>query len=252
LRAHLLQCCNNFKDPGVQHYGGDLFKATRDRVDDTFMKLPPPKPSKTKPPPPTTSTRSGSHTTTSSVSSYSYQPVNMSAYNSYSNVCFEGHCSVKMANKTVKQCQDIKKDDLVVSSNGTVSKVICVIKSLCKGNKADLVELQGGLLVTPWHPVRIGNVWKFPADIGVTKQRDCPAVYNFVLESGHVMIINDIECVTLGHGLKEPVVDHDYFGSDRVVSDLRKFDSWSHGIVELAPECIVRDQKTRHICGIKN
>jgi len=252
LRAHLLQCCNNFKDPGVQHYGGDLFKATRDRVDDTFMKLPPPKPSKTRPPPPTnTHSSTRSTTTSSSISSYSYQPVNMSAYNSYSNVCFEGHCLVKMANNTVKQCKDIKKDDLVMSSNGTLSKVICVIKSICKGNKADLVELQGGLIVTPWHPVRIGNVWKFPADIGVTKQRECPAVYNFVLESGHVMIINDTECVTLGHGLKEPVVDHEYFGTERVVSDLRKFDSWSYGIIELTPESIVRDQKTHHICGIK-
>jgi len=139
-----------------------------------------------------------------------------------------------------------------MSSNGTQSKVICVIISLCKGNKADLVELQGGLLVTPWHPVRIGNVWKFPANIGVPKERDCPAVYNFVLESGHVMIINDTECVTLGHGLKDSVVAHDYFGSDRVISDLKKLYGWSNGMIQLTPECIVRDQKTRHICGIKN
>ena len=28
-RAHLLQQCNNFKDPGVQAYGGELFAALR-------------------------------------------------------------------------------------------------------------------------------------------------------------------------------------------------------------------------------
>uniref|UniRef100_A0A7S3Y272 U-box domain-containing protein n=1 Tax=Heterosigma akashiwo TaxID=2829 RepID=A0A7S3Y272_HETAK len=44
-RAHLLQRCNNFKDPGVQRYGGALFAAERDAADALFCKLPPPKPS---------------------------------------------------------------------------------------------------------------------------------------------------------------------------------------------------------------
>ena len=44
-RAHQLQQCNNFKDPGIQQYGGELFKQLRDHADDLFCKLPPPKPS---------------------------------------------------------------------------------------------------------------------------------------------------------------------------------------------------------------
>merc|ERR1719164_266609 len=44
-RAHLLQQCNNFKDPGVQAYGGELFAALRAAANATFDKLPPPKPS---------------------------------------------------------------------------------------------------------------------------------------------------------------------------------------------------------------
>lgn len=43
--AHLAQQCNNFKDPGVQHYGGDLFGELRDKADDIFCGLPPPTPS---------------------------------------------------------------------------------------------------------------------------------------------------------------------------------------------------------------
>lgn len=43
--AHQLQQCNNFKDPGVQMYGGDLFDSVREHADETFNKLPPPKPS---------------------------------------------------------------------------------------------------------------------------------------------------------------------------------------------------------------
>ncbi|CAF4309999.1 unnamed protein product, partial [Rotaria sordida] len=43
-RAHLLQFCNNFKDPGVQHYGkGLLFSQIRDEMDDIFCNLPAPK-----------------------------------------------------------------------------------------------------------------------------------------------------------------------------------------------------------------
>lgn len=37
--------------------------------------------------------------------------------------------------------------------------------------------------------------------------------YNFVLESGHSMIVNNIPCISLGHGFQDPVAKHAYFGS---------------------------------------
>ena len=43
-RAHQQQQCNNFKDPGVQHYGGALFSAECDRGEAIFMALPAPTP----------------------------------------------------------------------------------------------------------------------------------------------------------------------------------------------------------------
>jgi len=49
--AHLSQTCNNFKDPGVQHYGGDLFQKLRDEADDIFISLPAPKPREVAPTP---------------------------------------------------------------------------------------------------------------------------------------------------------------------------------------------------------
>jgi len=61
--AHKMQQCNNFKDPGVQVYGGALFESIRDEADDQFNKLPPPKPS------------------LASRGSVSYAPVSMAAYN---------------------------------------------------------------------------------------------------------------------------------------------------------------------------
>lgn len=43
--AHMSQQCNNFKDPGVQAYGGKLFREERDKADELFNQLPAPKPS---------------------------------------------------------------------------------------------------------------------------------------------------------------------------------------------------------------
>jgi hypothetical protein len=43
--AHLAQICNNFKDPGVQQYGGELFQDLREQADDIFLALPAPTPS---------------------------------------------------------------------------------------------------------------------------------------------------------------------------------------------------------------
>jgi hypothetical protein len=43
--AHMLQQCNNFKDPGVQVYGGFLFKIIQEMADELFNELPAPKPS---------------------------------------------------------------------------------------------------------------------------------------------------------------------------------------------------------------
>jgi hypothetical protein len=45
-RAHVLQQCTNFKDPGVQIYATQKFSLLRDQSEDIFCKLPPPTPSR--------------------------------------------------------------------------------------------------------------------------------------------------------------------------------------------------------------
>jgi len=42
VRAHQLQLCINFMDPGLQGYGGQLFKSLRDEGDAVFIGMPPP------------------------------------------------------------------------------------------------------------------------------------------------------------------------------------------------------------------
>ena len=45
------------------------------------------------------------------------------------------------------------------------------------------------------------------------------------------MDVNGICCVTLGHGLKGENVEHDYFGTEKVVNDLKRFESFEAGFV---------------------
>jgi len=244
MGAHLNQQCNNFKDPGVQCYGGTLFLELRDQLDELFLKLPPPKPS-----------RSTSSSYSSSSSSHTSAPVNMSSYYNAGAPCFAGNCSVLMAHGNSKLISDIKKGDLVQTPTGIPAEVTCVIETKSTSGKMQLVYLpssksSSGLLITPWHPVRIGGVWKFPSDLGIPESYECPAVYNFVLSSEHVMIINDIECVTLGHGISGPVIGHAYFGSQNIIKDLQHMIGWAEGHVVLHSGCVKKDQKTGLVNGL--
>jgi len=244
VNAHLFQICNNFKDPGVQVYGGSLFQTLRDKADAVFIKLPPPKPK--------VSAKSSSSSSISNKSSSAPKaaPVSMKTYHSSSNPCFHGQCTVSMADGSSALVQNLKRGDLVSTPSGKAAEVLCVFKTICAGNVADLVELENNLLVTPYHPVRIQDQWTFPCNLSQPKKMTCDAVYSFILKDEHVMIINGTQCVSLGHNFTQEIVKHPYFGSQNVVEDLKKFKGWSDGLVQLQSGCLVRDP-TGLVCGLQ-
>jgi len=227
VNAHLLQVCNNFKDPGVQVYGGKLFGELRDRADDIFIKLPPPKPSYTP----------------------SAAPVPMYTYHNSGNSCFYGECRVHTANNGWKSVRLVQKGDMVLTSSGKLVEVVCVVKNLCN-SVADLVELEGGLILTPYHPINVEGSWKFPIELAKPSSRPCDAVYSFVLKEEHTIVINGVPCVTLGHHLQEDIVKHPYFGTDKIVEDLKAMNGWESGLIILPPNCLVRDSRTSLVCGL--
>ena len=243
LSAHSLQLTNNFKDPGVQHYAGPLFCDIRDMADDIFIKLPLPTPSNRVYP-----SRGGV--------SQSSIPVNMSSYHNSGGTCFAGHCQVSMFGSSKsgkssksKRVDHIKKGDKVRCGMGGSATVICVLKTLLRNNKTNLVLLEGGLLVTPWHPIRLegSGKWQFPIQVGNCESFPCEAVYSFLLDSGHTMVISGVECICLAHGFnsssggeENEVVSHEYFGTDRVVDDLKQLYGWGDGLVVITPEYIKR------------
>lgn len=228
LRSHQLQICSNFKDPGMQNYGGSIFQKLRDEADDIFMTLPPPKPS-------------------GEMRGSSGAPIaSMRSYNNSAGPCFAPQSRVKMADGSFKPCEQLKKGDAVATTpNGRgTSKVRCVIKTLCENNESFMVRL-GDLLVTPYHPVRINGTWTFPIDLarGATIE-ECPAIYSFILESGHILIIDGIECIGLAHNIKDdPVATHEFFGTDMLIENLKPL-GLDSGLIVFNYNCCIRDTST--------
>eukprot|EP01104_Vermistella_antarctica_P019788 TRINITY_DN799_c0_g3_i2.p1 TRINITY_DN799_c0_g3~~TRINITY_DN799_c0_g3_i2.p1 ORF type:complete len:730 (-),score=183.45 TRINITY_DN799_c0_g3_i2:555-2744(-) len=234
VRAHQLQECNNFKDPGVQNYGGDLFTSLRDEADDIFVKLPPPKPSK----PVTKNTKTIR---------------NMSRYHTASGGCFAGHNLATMADGSLKRLDQIRKGDKVLGGD-----VLCVVETICKDGIADLVDIgDTGLEATAYHPIQWNGKWTFPVDVFEVKLRMCPAVYSFALTKGSAgdIIINGVPCVALAHGLndslpKDDVRRHDFWGTDNVLRALMDMPGGEEGHVTLHTGCLIRDQGTGLVCGL--
>ena len=82
---------------------------------------------------------------------------------------------------------------------------------------------------------------------------DCDVVYNFALDQGHTVSVNGVECVTLGHGFKDDVVRHAYYGSQRVIEDLRQLDFEQNctGVIEITEETLVRNRQTGLVSGLQ-
>ncbi len=248
VRAHQQQVCNNFRDPGVQHYGKQLFTQMRDKADDHYNNLPAPTP--------TATYRSSSANVTRSA----MRVATMASYNIHSGPCFHGDCLVKMFDGTSKKVSAIRKGDRVFTNNASQNyhensdKIETVLKTVFENGRAVLVELQGGWLGTQWHPVKIqeNDEWKFPCQINQGFERECQAVYSFLLENRNTIFINNIESATFAHGLTENnVISHQYFGSEEIVNNLMEHNGWSTGYITITPECIKRDMESGLVNYIK-
>eukprot|EP00729_Bicosta_minor_P013066 gene13066-5709_t len=151
--SHSLQICNNFKDPGVQVYGGPMFQELRDMADDIFCALPPPTPSRRRVPVQQFQARA------SAAASPRPAAIDMSRYHNRSAGCFDGDCLVTMAlgaaAADTKRVRDIRRGDKVMTAGGGAATVLCVVKTECPSGVAEMVQLPGGLKITPYHPVRL-------------------------------------------------------------------------------------------------
>jgi hypothetical protein len=81
----------------------------------------------------------------------------------------------------------------------------------------------------------------------------CEEVYNFALDQGHTVLVNNVECVTLGHGFQDDIVRHTYYGTQRVIKDLCRLDSEQNnsGIIEITEEALIRNRQTGLVSGLR-
>jgi len=238
--AHRLQQCNNFKDPGVQGYAGKLFEAIRDEADDIFNNLPAPKPSVHRRP-------SAGGTLYSATG-----PVSMAAYNNSAGVCLDGASLVQLTDGMQRRLDELQRGDWVMTLDGESAEVMCLVRTMCPTGRANLVELPGsGLRLTPYHPIFVEGAWKFPADVAEPCMLECNAVFSLELRGAPAFVAAGVPCVTLGHGITEGVAVHPYFGTMQVLEDIRKFPSYSEGLVDLRASCVVRDPMSGLITGLR-
>lgn len=167
--------------------------------------------------------------------------------------CFDGQSLLRMFDGTWKPMSQLLPGDCVATSSNSSATVTCVVKYKMMLPVTQLVELNG-MRITPYHPIRLqdGAQWVFPCDIKApVAVFGCDYVYNLVLQSGHTIVVNGIECVTLGHGFEsDSIVQHAYFGTQRVIDDLKAMPGWSQGYVTLEQFDMHRDSNTMLVASM--
>ena len=236
LRAHALKVCSNFKDKGVQSYATDLFKQFQKQGGDLFKTIPPPPGSiysKIR--------ADGYHAIRASAA-----PVNMATYYNSSSGCFHGDAQVTLEDGTIVPMKHVLPGMRVQTPSGfaTIRKVI---HYKIPSGSMDMTYVGGKFWITPYHPIRLSN-WVFPCDMYPTSLVDTDTVYNLLLESEHIVLVQGIACCTLAHAMKGLVIEHPYFGTDAVVRDLRKRPTWESGIIVYQNPRWITDLATGLVC----
>ena len=252
LFGHMNQWPISFKDESSTIFGSALTKELIDKGDRIFNSLPPPKASiaeaqyaaaraasayagRAAPPPPAS-------TRLASMASVSSGP------------CFLGDGLVTMADGSQKRVDMVRAGDRVAGNY----RVHCTIKTEVRN--AAIVRLGDGIGCgfTEWHPVRIGGKWYHPNQLKEPILTPTDAIYNFILESGHILFINEVETCTMAHNFEESdVIRHPYFGKRvpgqrHILDDLMKSPGWSEGAIIWRNVKVYYDPQTKHISGMES
>lgn len=245
--AVLQETCVNFKDPGLQIYGGHLFQTISEAGDKIFRELPAPE-------------ATGGVDTIQLNATYGSvaapgtiaptQPTTMAAFHNAGGGCWAPGTLVLLADGVTRKCiEDVRRNDMVWTPEGSA-----VVEYAIEMNRISPLQLmcnyQNVLLITPWHPVKVNNVWRQPADFQIPIDMPVRTVYNMVLSQGHVIDVNGILSCTLGHNFTGDVIQHDFFGNkERIIAALSVQPGFDIGRPVFADLVAIKDSYTGLITG---
>lgn len=171
--------------------------------------------------------------------------------------CFHGECTVIRKNSGPTKIHKLQPGDTILSQQGKYDDIKCIIVHPRPGVELlSIVENPNGdkVCLTPWHPYKDPRTkqWMFPAENVETVLIECDKVYNFVMKNRSSIIVNGIECCTLAHNLSGDVIEHEFFGTENVVTNLKdKFpEEWNKGYIDCISKT-VRSKNTGNIIGFE-
>jgi len=240
-------------DPGLQLYGGSLFKELNLEGGKIFVTIPEPLPSRRRSPSFLSSVSSSSSSSSYSSSSYSSstsalappvlpqpQPqVHLQDYYAGSGGgCFGAACTViKLSHgkEIATPLATLRKGDQVKVMNEqgqeSFASILFLVKIQRPQDRPLLRLSSSGLVITSKHPIRVHDTWRLPSSLpSATKLSSHDGwVYNVILDQGHILLVNGIECITWGHNLqKDDVVRHPFYGSELVVKNIQVLEEQQH------------------------
>lgn len=236
--SHAKRMTSNFKDASLQGYATANTRLAIEAAEATFIGVEIPIPS---------------------CNNYGHRSFNTTQFAnvalSSQGTCFAGDTKISVAIKTEGLSYDLYapvridnvRKGMVVRTAWATATVKCVVV----GPEVEMVRVDD-FWVSKNHPLRedgIGSVWKYAEEYSDesagTKMCKC---YNLVLSDYHTIMIGDFEAVALGHGKYGDVVEHEYLGTSRVISDLEREPDWERGYIELKG---VKRNEHGNICGLR-
>jgi len=240
IDAHLQCVTTNFKDASLQSYATPNTRLFIDAAEAIFLDIKPPVPS-------------CNNSTGQTVNSSQFATATMSQ----TGGCFGPDTKVTVMDTTLEGKQiikeifikDIRKGMYVRGAESKFHRVQCVVVS----PPTEMIFVEE-FWISKKHPLLLRRhnnspIWVHaesfshdPMDVQVKK------CYNLILRTGHTITIGGIDAVTLAHNMTGGIVEHDYYGSNRIIEDLSKSVGWEDGVVEIFG---VKRNEKGFVCGIE-